>query len=210
MGRLTKGLKFIRHTLHLFVSGLQRPLPGSSLGPVPGTSPTAYYSYRPLSRQLEKMDFHAKRYSVWLLTRPLAISGEFTSLDTTSDKNILRHWAVLLSPMMRIDVKVTLERNDVRLPAEKINLGTLYELYPHGSNNTAHIKEPFKLSQLRKEWPRFAVEYIGETSKPHEAIKSGGKTNGDHGLMFQWLESSTNDRRTISLKIIVKILPSFS
>lgn len=70
--------------------------------------------------------------------------------------------------------KMIFER-ELRSWREDLDLGVVYELHRDGSKNTVNIRQPFGSSVIANEWPEFAADHIGETTKTYDMIKGEGK-----------------------------------
>jgi hypothetical protein len=116
------------------------------------------------------------KYSVWLFTRPLSYASFFPPLaQTSSGKDHLRHWGVLVSEMTLIDAQVFLQRTTAYGGNDTTDLGVMYELFRDGNNkNNVNITRPFRMASIRKDWGTFSCEYIGQTSMTHIQIKREG------------------------------------
>jgi hypothetical protein len=121
-------------------------------------------------------------YSVWLLTRPLSYTIFFPPFGATSDgKHHLCHWGILVNEMSQVDAQAIWQRTRNYGASDKTELGTMYELFrDENDRNNVHITTPFQMANMKKEWPMFSMQYVGQTLMSYERIKQEGKspTNG--------------------------------
>ena len=85
--------------------------------------------------------------------------------------------------MSLLDLEVILSRTRELGTNDNTVLGTMYELRRQDNKNTLSINTKFGMNSLRKEWPMFAMIYVGKTSMTYECIKEEGiRFCGDYGL----------------------------
>jgi hypothetical protein len=116
------------------------------------------------------------KYSVWLFTRPIDYAMSFPSIAISSDgKDYLCHWGVLVNEMNMMDVEVIISRVRNYGANDNTDLGIMYELHRNeGNKNDLIITPKIGINSIKKKWPMFSIQYVGESTMTYDVIKEIG------------------------------------
>ena len=105
---------------------------------------------------------------VWILGRLFSAAPSPPLVESsTAQKFPLCDWAVLVTDLGIVDLRVISERSWTRVGGgglSAIELGTLYEVQRTGGGGLSlHICQPFCTSHLREKWTTFPLEFMSTT-----------------------------------------------